>query len=131
MPGRALDDNAHVMMRFKGGAKGILWCSQVATGNENALKVRVYGTKAGIEWSQQDPNYLWVAELGKAKQLITRNGAGANAAAGRVSRIPGGHPEGYLEASPPSTPKPPAPLSPSERAKKWNPTCSIQASRTA
>lgn len=97
VPGRALDDNAHVMMRFKGGAKGILWCSQVATGNENALKVRVYGTKAGIEWSQQDPNYLWVAELGKAKQLITRNGAGANAAAGRVSRIPGGHPEGYLE----------------------------------
>ena len=69
----------------------------MATGNENALKVRVYGTKAGIEWSQQDPNYLWVTELGKPKQLITRNGAGANAAAGRVSRIPGGHPEGYLE----------------------------------
>jgi predicted dehydrogenase len=59
--------------------------------------VRVYGTKAGIEWTQADPNYLWYTELGKPKQLITRNGAGAGAAAGRVSRIPSGHPEGYLE----------------------------------
>jgi predicted dehydrogenase len=95
--GRQLDDNAHVMMRFKGGAKGMLWCSQVAVGHENGLKVRVYGTKGGIEWVQADPNYLWYTPLGKPKQLITRNGAGANAAAGRVSRIPSGHPEGYLE----------------------------------
>jgi predicted dehydrogenase len=97
VPGRQLDDNGHVMLRFAGGAKGMLWCSQVATGNENALKVRVYGTKAGIEWEQQDPNYLWYTELGKPRQLLTRNGAGANAASTRVSRIPGGHPEGYLE----------------------------------
>jgi predicted dehydrogenase len=97
VPGRQLDDNAHVMMRFKGGAKGMLWCSQVATGHENGLKLRVYGTKGGIEWVQADPNYLWFTELGKPKQLITRNGAGANAAAARVSRIPSGHPEGYLE----------------------------------
>lgn len=97
VPGRQLDDNAHVMMRFAGGAKGMLWCSQVATGHENGLKLRVYGTKGGIEWVQADPNYLWFTELGKPKQLITRNGAGANAAAGRVSRIPSGHPEGYLE----------------------------------
>jgi predicted dehydrogenase len=95
--GRQLDDNAHVMMRFAGGAKGLLWCSQVATGHENGLKVRVYGTKGGIEWLQADPNYLWYTELGKPKQLITRNGAGAGPAAGRVSRIPSGHPEGYLE----------------------------------
>ena len=97
VPGRRLDDNAHVMMRFKGGAKGMLWCSQLATGNENGLKLRVYGTKGGIEWVQADPNYLWFTELGKPRQLITRNGAGANAAAARVSRIPSGHPEGYLE----------------------------------
>jgi predicted dehydrogenase len=96
--GRRLDDNAHVMLRFKGGAKGMLWCSQVATGNENGLKVRIYGTKAGIEWTQADPNYLWFTRLGEPKQLITRGGAGANAAAGRVTRIPSGHPEGYLEA---------------------------------
>ncbi|MDO6965412.1 Gfo/Idh/MocA family protein [Rhizobium alvei] len=95
--GRQLDDNAHVMLRFKGGAKGMLWCSQVAPGNENGLKLRVYGTKGGIEWVQADPNYLWYTPFGKPKQLITRNGAGANAAAGRVSRIPSGHPEGYLE----------------------------------
>ncbi len=101
--GRKLDDNAHVMLRFKakdGGAaaKGLLWCSQVAVGHENGLKVRVYGTKAGIEWTQADPNYLWFTRLGEPKQLITRGGAGANAAAARVTRIPGGHPEGYLEA---------------------------------
>ncbi|SIQ13848.1 Predicted dehydrogenase [Rhizobium sp. RU35A] len=96
--GRRLDDNAHVMLRFKGGAKGLLWCSQVATGNENGLKVRIYGTKAGIEWTQADPNYLWFTRLGEPKQLITRAGAGAGAAAARVTRIPSGHPEGYLEA---------------------------------
>ncbi|MDQ0456211.1 Gfo/Idh/MocA family protein [Rhizobium paknamense] len=96
--GRRLDDNAHVMLRFKGGAKGLLWCSQVATGHENGLKVRVYGTRAGIEWTQADPNYLWFTRLGEPKQLITRGGAGAGAAASRVTRIPGGHPEGYLEA---------------------------------
>ncbi len=97
VPGRRLDDNAHVMLRFRGGAKGMLWCSQVATGHENGLRLRVYGTKGGIEWVQADPNYLWFTELGKPRQLLTRAGAGANAAANRVSRIPGGHPEGYLE----------------------------------
>lgn len=96
--GRKLDDNAHVMLRFKGGAKGLLWCSQVAVGHENGLKVRVYGTKAGIEWVQADPNYLWFTRLGEPKQLITRGGAGSGASAQRVTRIPGGHPEGYLEA---------------------------------
>ncbi|MBA4784718.1 MAG: Gfo/Idh/MocA family oxidoreductase [Rhizobiales bacterium] len=101
--GRRLDDNAHVMLRFaaKGSekpAKGMLWCSQVAPGHENGLKIRVYGTKGGIEWVQADPNYLWFTPFGESKRLITRNGAGAGAAAGRVSRIPSGHPEGYLEA---------------------------------
>ena len=96
--GRKLDDNAHVMLRFKGGAKGMLWCSQVATGHENGLKLRIYGSRGGIEWTQADPNYLWFTRLGEPKQLITRAGAGAGAAATRVTRIPSGHPEGYLEA---------------------------------
>ena len=95
--GRKLDDNAHVLMRFKGGAKGMLWCSQVATGHENGLKLRVYGTKAGIEWAQENPNYLVFTKLGEAPRRISRAGAGAVAASVRVSRLPPGHPEGYLE----------------------------------
>lgn len=100
--GRPLDDNAHVMLRFKakGGApaaKGMLWASQVAPGNENALKLRVYGTKGGLEWEQEQPNHLWFTPFGEPKRLITRGGAGAGSAAARVSRIPPGHPEGYLE----------------------------------
>jgi predicted dehydrogenase len=95
--GRKLDDNAHMMLRFAGGARGMLWSSQVAPGNENALKLRVYGEKGGLEWSQEDPNYLWFTPLREPKRLITRNGAGASEASQSVSRIPGGHPEGYLE----------------------------------
>ncbi len=101
VPGRTLDDNAHVMMRFKEKngvrAKGLLWCSQVAPGHENGLKVRVYGSKGGLEWVQADPNYLWYTPFGEPKRLITRGGAGSGAAAARVTRIPSGHPEGYLE----------------------------------
>ena len=95
--GRRVDDNGHVMLRFKGGARGMLWCSQVATGNENALKLRVYGTKGGLEWAQEEPNELWFTPLGAPKRLLTRSGAGAREVANRVSRTPGGHPEGYLE----------------------------------
>jgi predicted dehydrogenase len=95
--GRRVDDNAHVMLRYKGGAKGMIWASQVAPGHENGLKIRVYGTKGGIEWVQADPNYLWVTPFGEPKRLITRGGAGSNAASARVTRVPPGHPEGYLE----------------------------------
>ncbi len=99
--GRQLDDNAHVLLRFeggaRGGARGMLWCSQVSPGNENALKLRVYGEKGGLEWSQEDPNYLWFTPHGEAKRLLTRSGPGANDHAAAVSRIPPGHPEGYLE----------------------------------
>ncbi|MCY4197357.1 MAG: Gfo/Idh/MocA family oxidoreductase [Rhodobacteraceae bacterium] len=95
--GRQLDDNAHVMLRFKGGARGMLWSSQVAPGNENALRIRIYGDLGGLEWAQEDPNYLWHAPFGKTKRLITRNGAGAGDSAARMSRVPPGHPEGYLE----------------------------------
>lgn len=97
VPDRRVDDNAHVMLRFAGGARGMLWSSQVAPGNENALRIRVYGEKGGLEWAQEDPNYLWHTPFGQSKRLITRNGAGAGDAAARVSRIPPGHPEGYLE----------------------------------
>jgi len=95
--GRVLDDNANIMLRFKGGARGMIWASQVAPGHENGLKLRVYGTRGGLEWTQADPNYLWFTPYGEPKRLITRAGAGANAAAARVTRVPPGHPEGYLE----------------------------------
>ncbi len=95
--GRKLDDNVNAMLRFKGGAKGMLWASQVAPGHENGLKIRVYGTKGGLEWTQADPNYLWYTPFGEPKRLITRGGAGSNASAARMTRIPSGHPEGYLE----------------------------------
>ena len=97
VPGRRVDDNGHVMLRFQGGAKGMLWCSQVAPGNENALRIRVYGEAGGLEWAQEDPNYLWHTPFGKIKRVITRNGSGAGDAATRISRVPPGHPEGYLE----------------------------------
>ena len=93
--GRRLDDNAHVMLRYEGGARGMLWSSQVAPGNENGLRLRVYGERGGLEWRQEDPNYLWVAPHGEPKRLVTRGGAGFTQASG--VRIPPGHPEGYLE----------------------------------
>ena len=96
--GRRLDDNAALLLRFKGGAKGMLWASQVAVGNENSLSLRVYGDKGGLSWRQEAPNELWFTTLGGSAQRITRGGAGAGPEAGRVSRIPAGHPEGYLEA---------------------------------
>ena len=93
--GRRVDDNCHVMLRYEGGARGMLWASQVAPGNENALKLRVYGEKGGLEWAQEDPNYLWYTPFGEPKRLLTRGGAGFTQTRG--VRTPGGHPEGYLE----------------------------------
>jgi predicted dehydrogenase len=97
VPGRALDDNVHVMLRWRGGARGLLWASQVAPGNENCLTLRVHGTKGGLEWTQEDPNRLWFTPFGEPKRLITRGGAGSGEAAARMTRVPPGHPEGYLE----------------------------------
>jgi predicted dehydrogenase len=97
VPGRRVDDNGHVLLRFDGGARGMLWCSQVAPGCENALRLRVFGEKGGLEWAQEDPNYLWHTPLGEPKRLLTRGGVGAGPDAARVSRTPSGHPEGYLE----------------------------------
>jgi predicted dehydrogenase len=98
VPGRRLDDNVQVLLRFEGVARGMLWASQVAAGNENNLRLRVYGEKAGIEWGQENPNYLRFSPYGKPPVTISRAGAGATASAKHASRIPSGHPEGYLEA---------------------------------
>ena len=98
VPGRRLDDNVQVLLRFEGGARGMLWASQVATGNENNLRLRVYGEKAGLEWGQENPNYLRFTPYGRPPVTISRAGAGATASAKHASRIPSGHPEGYLEA---------------------------------
>jgi predicted dehydrogenase len=95
--GRKLDDHVQVLLRFKNGARGMLWASQVAVGNENALKLRVYGSKGGIEWKQENPNYLWFTPFGQPSRLLTRGGSGAAPVAARVTRVPSGHPEGYLE----------------------------------
>jgi predicted dehydrogenase len=98
VPGRQLDDNVAVMLRFSNGARGMLWASQVAPGNENNLQVRVFGSRGALEWRQEDPNYLTFTPLGEPPHLIRRNGAGSSSAAKNASRIPAGHPEGYLEA---------------------------------
>ena len=95
--GRLLDDNAQIMLRFKGGAKGAIWSSQVAVGNENNLKIRVFGENGGLEWRQEDPNYLYYTKFGHPTQKITRGSGSASEDANNVTRIPPGHPEGYLE----------------------------------
>ena len=95
--GRLLDDNAQIMLRFKGGAKGAIWSSQVAVGNENNLKIRVFGENGGLEWRQEDPNYLYYTKFGHPTQKITRGSGSASEEANNVTRIPPGHPEGYLE----------------------------------
>ncbi|MGA8311473.1 MAG: Gfo/Idh/MocA family oxidoreductase, partial [Terriglobales bacterium] len=98
VPGRRVDDNVQIMLRFAEGARGLLWASQVAPGNQNNLRLRIFGEKAGIEWRQEDPNCLWFAALGKAPSLIFRAGPAASPVAAHASRVPSGHPEGYLEA---------------------------------
>ena len=95
--GRLLDDNAQIMLRFKKGAKGAIWSSQVAVGNENNLKIRVFGENGGLEWKQEDPNYLYHTKFGHPTQRITRGSSSAGKEANEVTRIPPGHPEGYLE----------------------------------
>lgn len=95
--GRQLDDNVNVLMRFKGGAKGSLWASQVAPGNENNLALRVYGTRGGLSWRQENPNELEFSPLGESQRRITRGSPGAGSAAAAATRLPAGHPEGYLE----------------------------------
>lgn len=97
VPGRRLDDNAHVLLRFKGGARGVLAASQVAVGNLNNLSLKIFGTKAGLEWSGEAPETLRFTPYGEPTRLVRRGGPANSAEARRGSRMPGGHPEGYVE----------------------------------
>ncbi|MEV4778209.1 Gfo/Idh/MocA family oxidoreductase [Burkholderia sp. LMU1-1-1.1] len=96
-PGRRLDDHVQVMLRYANGARGMLWSSQMATGCENGLRLRVYGTKASLSFEQENPNELWLTPQGGCAQRLTR-GRVRSAAADAATRVPSGHPEGYLEA---------------------------------
>jgi len=96
--GRTLDDNASIMVEYDSGAKGLYWSSQIAVGHDNGLRVRIYGTKGSIEWSQEDPNYAKVCDLDKPTITISRGRDDLYPHAQGYSRIPAGHPEGYFEA---------------------------------
>lgn len=96
-PQRTLDDHLQVMLRYPNGARGTLWASQMATGCENALKLRVFGSKASLAFDQEQPNELWLTPQGGCAERLTR-GRVRGAAAEHATRIPNGHPEGYLEA---------------------------------
>jgi predicted dehydrogenase len=98
VPGRRLDDNAHVSMTFDNGAQGTMIISQTAPGNECGLRIRIYGDEAGLEWRQEEPNYLRFSLQGQSVRTLARGEAGLGTAAQRMSRVPRGHPEGYLEA---------------------------------
>ena len=95
--GRKLDDNANILLHYSNGAKGMLWSSQVASGQENALRIRLFGDKGGLEWAQEDPNYLHYTQLGESHQVLTRGEHGLAEAAVSATRTPAGHPEGFLE----------------------------------
>jgi predicted dehydrogenase len=97
--GRALDDDGNVLLKFDNGAAGILTASQIAAGEENALKIRIYGEKGGLEWAQQEPNTLLVKWLDSPTQILRAGTNGFLTATAKANtRTPGGHPEGYLEA---------------------------------
>jgi predicted dehydrogenase len=96
--GRKLDDDGNILVRFKGGAKGVLHASQISVGDENNLNLRVYGTKAAVEWYQEHPNELIVKYPDQPRQIWRRGNGYVGARAGSFTRIPAGHPEGYLEA---------------------------------
>ncbi|MCP4380255.1 MAG: Gfo/Idh/MocA family oxidoreductase [Hyphomicrobiales bacterium] len=95
--GRQMDDDVNVLLRYDNGARGSLWASQVAPGNENGLRLRVYGETGGVEWDGEVPNHLKVTEYGMPPVTLSRGGYGAGDAASRITRMPAGLPEGYLE----------------------------------
>jgi predicted dehydrogenase len=98
VPGRRLDDDANILLRFAGGAKGSLVCSQIACGEENRLGLRVYGSLGGLEWQQQEPNTLLLKPAGRPWQRLLSGAGYLSATARAASRLPAGHPEGYIEA---------------------------------
>jgi predicted dehydrogenase len=95
--GRVLDDNGHILLRYASGLKGMLWASQVACGHENGLRLRVYGEKGSLEWCQETPNFLEFKPLGGSTNTLTRGGPGLGMLANESTRIPAGHPEGFIE----------------------------------
>jgi len=97
VPGRKLDDNANLLLRFESGAKGMLWASQVAPGAANGLRLRIYGERGGLEWFQEQPEELRFTPLGEPPRIHRRGGPGLSPSAQRATRLPPGHPEGYLE----------------------------------
>ncbi len=96
--GRPLDDDGSVLLRFENGARGVLWASQIAVDEENALSLRVYGTSGGLGWRQEEPNTLVINHLDRAREIIRTGTGGAGEAAARATRLPAGHPEGFIEA---------------------------------
>jgi len=96
--GRVLEDDASILIKYKGGARGILYCSQISIGEENALTIRVYGSKAALEWRQENPNYLRIKYPDAPEQILKRGSGYLGAAAAHASRLPGGHPEAFIEA---------------------------------
>jgi len=98
MEGHELDDNATILLEFEGGAKGVYWTSQTAIGYDNGLKIRIFGSKGSLRWSQEDPNYLVVSKLNSPTEIISRGRDDLYPKAQDYSRIPAGHPEGYIEA---------------------------------
>lgn len=98
VPGRRLDDDGNLLLRFEGGARGVLHSSQVAIGEENNLSLRVYGSEASLEWQQEHPNELIVKYPDRPREILRRGNGYVGETAQRVTRIPAGHPEGYLEA---------------------------------
>jgi len=99
LPDRKLDEDANILLRFAGGGKGVMTISQIATGEENALKLRVYASEGAIHWEQENPNYMKVYRYGQPRQMMTRGHAEyLTEAATNCTRVPTGHPEGYLEA---------------------------------
>ncbi len=99
LPDRRLDEDANILLRLKGGGKGLLTASQIATGEENNLRLRVYASQGAILWEQENPNHLKLYRYGEPRQTLTRgHGEYLSDAASEATRIPTGHPEGYLEA---------------------------------
>ena len=98
VPGRPLDDDGNVLLRFDNGARGVLFASQIAVGEENGLKLRVYGERGGLEWSQMEPNSLVVRWPDRPAEIRRTGAPGVGAAASGATRLPAGHPEGFLEA---------------------------------
>lgn len=98
VPGRQADDNAHIKLHFENGVKGTMWASMVATGHEHGLRIRVYGSKASLEWQQEDPNHLVVRYIDAPPQRLGRGAPYLSAAAKRSTRVGTGHPEGFFEA---------------------------------